>query len=63
MYTMRAETRPEGNWAVESVQVSGCETPVSGWEASVNHVWNWVMGLLGSRSERRKPPRVSALRN
>lgn len=48
---MRLETRPEGRWAVERVQVSGTgegEVCKLGW---VNQVWNCVKGE-GCRVER-----------
>lgn len=48
-YTIRLDTRPEGRDAVDRVQVSGT---VEARDGSLNQLWNWVKGEVGSRAER-----------
>lgn len=49
---MRAETRPDGKWAVERVQDSGTAEARRG---SAYQVWNWVKGSE-ERSRRERVP-------
>ncbi len=48
---MRLETRPEGRWAVERVQVSGTGEGEVCRLGCENQAWNWVKGDR-SRAER-----------
>lgn len=58
---MRAETRPEGSEAVESVQVSGWVMGGVQEEVAEYQAWNWWMGEEGWRSERERAPLVNWL--
>jgi hypothetical protein len=58
---MRAETRPEGREAVESVQVSGWAMGGVQEEVAEYQAWNWWMGEEGCRSERERAPLVNWL--